>query len=350
MGDTYGVTYICIRLSNLRRTRNCLLTYLAGMPCGSLGHLMQGEDFRDVPFLCTTHKDRLKCCSEELKLSCCPHSLVRWEKSFGKMSLSGGSDKEVERAKVKDNSAYLKLTFPAKLHTILSIPENQDIISWLPHGRSWRILRQEQFEEQVLPMFFRHARHKSFIRQVNGWGFKRITSGPDYNSYYHEHFLRGRLDLCQQMQRLRKEDIDARKQADPESPPNFYAMPPVSARRTTQDESAPQDPAPGARAAAGSVSASASLQASSSHSISASPLIPTLRSIQHLPPHRELILLDELRTTILNQLHILSGSSMSRERRDLVQFHQRLHVQHDNPSSRSKTASRNDQQRTKGGR
>jgi hypothetical protein len=22
--------------------------------------------------------------------------------------------------------------------------------------------------------------------QVNGWGFKRMTQGPDHNSYYHE--------------------------------------------------------------------------------------------------------------------------------------------------------------------
>jgi hypothetical protein len=44
-----------------------------------------------------------------------------------------------------------------KLHVILSTPEYQDIISWLPHGRSWRVLRQQQLEETVLPIFFRHG-------------------------------------------------------------------------------------------------------------------------------------------------------------------------------------------------
>ena len=101
-------------------------------------------------------------------------------------------------------------TFPAKLHMILSNHDFQDIIAWLPHGRSWRILQQKAFEERVIPLYFRHGRYSSFTRQVsyytmppptslfwfltfwrfccqvNGWGFRRVTHGSDYNSYYHE--------------------------------------------------------------------------------------------------------------------------------------------------------------------
>jgi hypothetical protein len=77
-------------------------------------------------------------------------------------------------------------TFPVKVHMILSNPEFEDIIGWLPHGRSWRILQQKAFEEKIIPLYFRHGRYSSFARQVNGWGFRRITHGSDYNSYYHE--------------------------------------------------------------------------------------------------------------------------------------------------------------------
>jgi hypothetical protein len=73
-----------------------------------------------------------------------------------------------------------------KLHMMLSTPEFAHIITWLPHGRSWRILKQHEFEEQIIPRFFRHGRYSSFARQVNGWGFRRITQGDDWNSYYHE--------------------------------------------------------------------------------------------------------------------------------------------------------------------
>jgi hypothetical protein len=77
-------------------------------------------------------------------------------------------------------------TFPGKLHQILSDPRWGDIIAWLPHGRSWRVLQPKNFEQNVIPLYFRHGRYSSFARQVNGWGFHRITHGSDYNSYYHE--------------------------------------------------------------------------------------------------------------------------------------------------------------------
>jgi hypothetical protein len=81
-------------------------------------------------------------------------------------------------------------SFPLKLHAILSNPEFQELICWLPNGRSWRILKPAAFERVVIPLVFRHAKYASFMRQVNGWGFKRITGGPAsgaaHNSYYHQ--------------------------------------------------------------------------------------------------------------------------------------------------------------------
>jgi hypothetical protein len=84
-------------------------------------------------------------------------------------------------------------TFPVKLHQILSDYRWGDIIAWLPHGRSWQILQQKRFEKEVIPFYFRHGRYSSFARQVNGWGFHRITHGSDYNSYYHEVSLTSAL-------------------------------------------------------------------------------------------------------------------------------------------------------------
>jgi hypothetical protein len=66
--------------------------------------------------------------------------------------------------------------FPLKLHQILSNPEHEECICWLPHGKSWRILKPSSFEQIVIPLYFRHAKYASFMRQVNGWGFKRVRT------------------------------------------------------------------------------------------------------------------------------------------------------------------------------
>ena len=57
--------------------------------------------------------------------------------------------------------------FPQKLHEILSNPEYEEIICWMPHGKSWRILKPTAFEHQVIPLHFRHSKYASFMRQVS---------------------------------------------------------------------------------------------------------------------------------------------------------------------------------------
>jgi hypothetical protein len=106
------------------------------------------------------------------------------------------------RASMKKRRAPSTTSFPSKLHKIISNPLHREFIDWLPHGRAWRILKPKMFEKDVIPKFFRSERYASFMRQVNGWGFKRITEGPDLNSYYHELFLRGLPDICLKMQRV----------------------------------------------------------------------------------------------------------------------------------------------------
>ena len=58
-------------------------------------------------------------------------------------------------------------TFASRLHEILSKPEYSACISWLPHGRAWKILDKAEFETNVIPNHFRHARYSSFKRQVS---------------------------------------------------------------------------------------------------------------------------------------------------------------------------------------
>ena len=93
-------------------------------------------------------------------------------------------------------------SFPVKLHKILSNPLFCRIITWLPHGRSWKILQSEEFEREVLPRYFRHKKLASFMRQVNGWAFTRVNEGPDHKSYYHEVRLCLTLDIMFTYERI----------------------------------------------------------------------------------------------------------------------------------------------------
>jgi hypothetical protein len=52
------------------------------------------------------------------------------------------------------------------------------------------------------------------MRQVNGWGFKRIVSGNDHNSYYHEMFVRDMPQLCLKMKRIKKGEEKGKEDAD----------------------------------------------------------------------------------------------------------------------------------------
>jgi hypothetical protein len=62
--------------------------------------------------------------------------------------------------------------FPRKLHHILSTPGYHHIISWMPHGRAWKIWNRELLVSVVCKEQFKHEKFESFNRQVNGWGFK----------------------------------------------------------------------------------------------------------------------------------------------------------------------------------
>ena len=88
--------------------------------------------------------------------------------------------------KEDDFELDMSLPFPIKLHYILSNPKYDDCITWLPHGRSWKVLNQKRLENEVIPRYFRSEKFSSFMRQVNGWAFTRVAQGPDINSYYHD--------------------------------------------------------------------------------------------------------------------------------------------------------------------
>jgi hypothetical protein len=74
---------------------------------------------------------------------------------------------------------------------------------------------------------FNQSKLTSFQRQLNLYGFSRITSGgPDRGSYYHPCFLRGRPGLCRSIDRQRVKGNGTRRANPLASEPRFYEMTP----------------------------------------------------------------------------------------------------------------------------
>lgn len=133
---------------------------------------------------------------------------------------------------------YTKLTPPSlltavKLHLMLSSVEKNgfdDIIGWQPHGRAFIVRDIKRFTSEIMPEYFKQTKIASFQRQLNLYGFQRITAGRDKGAYYHECFLKGEkfLSFCYDMKRRRVKGTRIRLPTNPDEEPNFYLLPPVT--------------------------------------------------------------------------------------------------------------------------
>ena len=127
--------------------------------------------------------------------------------------------------------------FPLKLHKMLERAETegfQTTVSWVhppsldrptvsgtgDEGQSidnkdghlgytpFKVHNPEKFVQDVIPRFFQMTKFKSFLRQLNIWGFSRDRSkGPLSGSYYHRDFVRQDPELCQKMKRTKNKGM-----------------------------------------------------------------------------------------------------------------------------------------------
>lgn len=76
------------------------------------------------------------------------------------------------------------------------------VISWMPDGKSFKIHVDGSLDEEdekaiieILKRTFKQTRFKSFLRQLQLYGFERICKGPRRGECKHGLFVRGRRDL-----------------------------------------------------------------------------------------------------------------------------------------------------------
>jgi len=124
-----------------------------------------------------------------------------------------------------------QLNFPQKLHTLLSNNNTQHVISWMVHGRSFKVHNVTCFVTQLLSEHFNTntntssvvasgsaasssnnnttnnqdveiADYEQFETILKSWGFQQTSNNSkrDVGSWYHEKFLRGNYDLVTEIE------------------------------------------------------------------------------------------------------------------------------------------------------
>jgi hypothetical protein len=124
-----------------------------------------------------------------------------------------------------------RLTFPLKLHILLDYVQAEElshIVSWQSHGRAFKIHKEKEFVDNVMPLFFKNIKLSSFKRQLNHYSFERITQGHDRGAYHHELFLQGVDFLASKMMRTKVKGTKVRGATSPGNEPDFYKFPKVN--------------------------------------------------------------------------------------------------------------------------
>jgi hypothetical protein len=97
------------------------------------------------------------------------------------------------------------ITFPCQLHLLLDDAEIKgfsDVVSWLDGGTMFKVHKTKEFADHIMPYYFNQTRYKSFQRQLNCYRFHRFSAGEYKGTCFHELFVRGKPDLCKQINRV----------------------------------------------------------------------------------------------------------------------------------------------------
>jgi hypothetical protein len=116
--------------------------------------------------------------------------------------------------------------FPWKLHDMLddmAKAGDTSVVCWQSHGRAFMVHKPQVFVSEIMRMYFNQTKYASFQRQLNLYGFSRLSHGQDKGAYFHHCFIRGQRKLCRNMIRQKIKGTKVRKSLSAEEEPNFYA-------------------------------------------------------------------------------------------------------------------------------
>lgn len=97
--------------------------------------------------------------------------------------------------------------FLSKLWKMVNDPTTDHLISWGQSGSTFVIENKAQFWYELLPVYYKHNNMSSFVRQLNMYGFHKIStyegieSDKDELQFFHQYFQRHKPDLLKNIKR-----------------------------------------------------------------------------------------------------------------------------------------------------
>merc|ERR1712137_1446429 len=128
--------------------------------------------------------------------------------------------------------------FVRKTFDIVSDPTTDAIVCWGDSGSSFLVLEEHAFQKEVLPKYFKHDNLCSFIRQLNTYGFRKVSGSKDLNSsqtvleFEQPEFRKDHPDLLANLKRKQKK----KSACDVSEPPTPEPLTPVAFGETSAIE------------------------------------------------------------------------------------------------------------------
>lgn len=89
--------------------------------------------------------------------------------------------------------------FLLKTYMLVEDPATDNVVSWNSDGSAFVVWQPAEFASDLLPTLFKHSNFSSFVRQLNTYGFRKITTSRW--EFSNNKFRKGKKNLLCEIRR-----------------------------------------------------------------------------------------------------------------------------------------------------
>jgi heat shock transcription factor len=93
--------------------------------------------------------------------------------------------------------------FLVKTYKVVEDPTTDGVISWNEYGTGFVVWQPAEFARDLLPTLFKHCNFSSFVRQLNTYGFRKVTTIRW--EFSNEMFRKGQRELMSNIRRRKSQ-------------------------------------------------------------------------------------------------------------------------------------------------